>query len=1255
MSFKNLLQTNEFFDAYAHYIKQGGEFELIDGDNNQIMDRSLKALFSKIHPNESEKKECFVVSIIGPQSTGKSTLLNFLFNTSFQMSAGRCTQGLYASYFKTDFPNAQDCLVLDSEGLLSIERNDEKFDKKLTILAMAISQVMIINVNGELNEAMKKIISISLFAAKQLRLCTNKKPIIFFVLRNMTDTDKKKQVQMIDKIREEFEEVAKLSKVNFRDIFDYRESDSFELMYSAYNKDEVGDKLFNICIVNASFRNSCEALRHKIFNEAGNGKSLPFNNLHEFLKTTRDVWQCVSTYNDILKLSSIKEINDRNELTEIVKEISQKHIDSNDSKNESTIAKKIEIIIKNGQDTVKVKKDIENCRTEYEESIQEEFDRITGSRYSKELKTEYKNLLFKRIENIAINGREEWDLRAYSRESQLEAEQIFDQIEKFMINQTKEFQSANNGNDIESKVKAYIKQFEEKFQSVGAEYNEKLTKKRKTEEEIQNRVYDMMTGVCNTQRIEERFLEVGTSKKCRSETNILKTKAIFDVSENNDIIEYEQHFYNTKIDEAGKESKVLSAEKILNPKEKPKSSVQIITESINKRLGVIADFLNPGHAPAKEKKKQTAGQILKTTPMINPKTQAAIDELNEDLCSMRHTLNNAIKVDLKKELEFLASSANLNNHLVRTAVQGISYSLQQFEQKVLNNNHMKLNVELMRSIITDYLFREFARKLNEEEENSHKNAIDEYYSKEKELKSTFERKLRATLGDEQMAKNHFHQIVKLLGQSLVQQCAKDFVASVRTSTKFHPDDFAHKVNKVIENDSEEKIFKWATDIIGFMKDEFRSDFNGVRDQSAKMSNSKYLNNLDNFYQKLIERIKNFEAAVVYIESPQNNDAECYSLFFKLFKSFMTGKVNDFKSYIDQLKSKNVIFKKDMRDYMTSDSPFTEEMLFDQTNKDDIIHNLSSYTKFLLICFELKREVLKEYSFDYKKHSLNEIDLILSQNLEESLGCQHKCPYCGAKCTQIANHQGHHRARRHRTMGFNGCWQLKEDRTSKELLTEICDSSENINEAKWKDATSQFHEKDSKDAQKDNSLREKLIKHGATIGKLNFSLEWFDPNDLDLYVICPCNTSVYFGNKKCNSCTAELDVDMNLSSPYDAYKPVEHVLLSTAKSGTYNISVRMYRGKKSYQGRTGGDSSQFVLKVNGENMATLVKYDGIVTEGESKTYQFSYQPGVSFNTHCDRHYPDWKITVGDVIDTTFNQYCLTAFEKIKRRLTIHYGL
>lgn len=33
-----------------------------------------------------------------------------------------------------------------------------------------------------------------------------------------------------------------------------------------------------------------------------------------------------------------------------------------------------------------------------------------------------------------------------------------------------------------------------------------------------------------------------------------------------------------------------------------------------------------------------------------------------------------------------------------------------------------------------------------------------------------------------------------------------------------------------------------------------------------------------------------------------------------------------------------------------------------------------------------------------------------------------------------------------------------------------------------------------------------------MGKLNFTLEWSDPNDLDLFVTCPCNIEVGRGNK-----------------------------------------------------------------------------------------------------------------------------------------------
>lgn len=55
------------------------------------------------------------------------------------MSAGRCTKGMYASCFETDHPAAKRVVILDSEGLLSIEKNDPTYDKKITTLGMSLS------------------------------------------------------------------------------------------------------------------------------------------------------------------------------------------------------------------------------------------------------------------------------------------------------------------------------------------------------------------------------------------------------------------------------------------------------------------------------------------------------------------------------------------------------------------------------------------------------------------------------------------------------------------------------------------------------------------------------------------------------------------------------------------------------------------------------------------------------------------------------------------------------------------------------------------------------------------------------------------------------------------------------------------------------------------------------------------------------------------------------------------------------------
>jgi hypothetical protein len=75
-------------NAYRDYITEGNPFEIVDGDNFEMQGNFLTKVF-QLFPN----KKFFVISVIGPQNSGKSTLLNFLFGASFEARDGRCTKG----------------------------------------------------------------------------------------------------------------------------------------------------------------------------------------------------------------------------------------------------------------------------------------------------------------------------------------------------------------------------------------------------------------------------------------------------------------------------------------------------------------------------------------------------------------------------------------------------------------------------------------------------------------------------------------------------------------------------------------------------------------------------------------------------------------------------------------------------------------------------------------------------------------------------------------------------------------------------------------------------------------------------------------------------------------------------------------------------------------------------------------------------------------------------------------------------------
>lgn len=74
-----------------------------------------------------EATKVIVIVVFGQQSSGKSTLFNFLFGSDNKVSAGQCTKGANFSYFKFPnrrFTNCDGILVIDTEGLQADTSNN---------------------------------------------------------------------------------------------------------------------------------------------------------------------------------------------------------------------------------------------------------------------------------------------------------------------------------------------------------------------------------------------------------------------------------------------------------------------------------------------------------------------------------------------------------------------------------------------------------------------------------------------------------------------------------------------------------------------------------------------------------------------------------------------------------------------------------------------------------------------------------------------------------------------------------------------------------------------------------------------------------------------------------------------------------------------------------------------------------------------------------------------------------------------------
>ena len=348
---------NKFSSNFSNHVKRGEPFELIDGDNLRFFNQDINVLLSKFYEQEDDQKATLienkrppiVVSIFGPQSSGKSTLLNYCFGCKFLTSAGRCTKGIYASLSKLSQPinDTDHFLILDTEGLDATEKAKTQktsgihFDRTMVLFCLAVSQVVIINVKGDLGEKMQNLLQICAYSLNKLKVSKVPTPQIFFVLNQQADPDPDKHLNSITILLEKLNEESYLMETEGLKILDLIQvsKENLFVLPSAFNSESVNTqmtKLFdsNLCKLfpTIDFANRCANLRMSIILQLKDytfDRKTPFNTMSEWMEMSGVIWDTIIKYQDIVKYRNNEELKCSNELNKMLSDIIKNMIHSN--------------------------------------------------------------------------------------------------------------------------------------------------------------------------------------------------------------------------------------------------------------------------------------------------------------------------------------------------------------------------------------------------------------------------------------------------------------------------------------------------------------------------------------------------------------------------------------------------------------------------------------------------------------------------------------------------------------------------------------------------------------------------------------------------------------------------------------------------------------------------------------------------------------------------------------------------------------
>ncbi|OCT81487.1 hypothetical protein XELAEV_18028307mg [Xenopus laevis] len=304
----------------ASLMVSGYPIELMDGDSAHVPLRWIGAVLDKLVEILGDKK-LFVLSVLGTQSSGKSTLLNAMFGLEFAVSAGRCTRGAFMQLVKVKEQlrketNFDFVLVIDTEGLRAMELSNAatlNHDNELATFVIGLGNITLINMYGENLSEIEDVLQIAVQAFLRMK-SVNLKPGCLFVHQNVGEiTATEKNMEGQRRLQEKLDEMTRIAaEQEHSDITCFNDVIKFDINTHIWYFAHLWEGDQPMAPPNPSYSQNVQSLKKMMLNQ---GKSQGnILSISDFKIRVTDLWNALLNENFVFSFKNSLEIAAYNKL-----------------------------------------------------------------------------------------------------------------------------------------------------------------------------------------------------------------------------------------------------------------------------------------------------------------------------------------------------------------------------------------------------------------------------------------------------------------------------------------------------------------------------------------------------------------------------------------------------------------------------------------------------------------------------------------------------------------------------------------------------------------------------------------------------------------------------------------------------------------------------------------------------------------------------------------------------------------------------